>query len=94
VKTRSELRPHRRVASTLAPLCSSAALALALLGTIATVAPASSAQPNAAAVNQDGTYGPFATMRRAEEVAQGFRQRGCRAIAFHNGDGYYVGVSC
>jgi hypothetical protein len=41
----------------------------------------------------DGTYGPYATMRRAEEVANDFRRRGARAIAFHNGDGYYVRVS-
>src|SRR5262245_56357792 len=44
-------------------------------------------------VNQDGTRGPFATMRRAEEVANEFRARGLRAVAFHNGDGYYVRVS-
>ena len=40
----------------------------------------------------DGTQGPFATLRRAEEVAQGLRQRGWSALAFHNGDGYYVRV--
>jgi hypothetical protein len=44
-------------------------------------------------VNQDGTRGPFATMRRAEEVANQFRSQGLRAVAFHNGDGYYVRVS-
>lgn len=44
-------------------------------------------------VNQDGTRGPFATMRRAEEEADKFRSRGLRAVAFHNGDGYYVRVS-
>jgi hypothetical protein len=43
--------------------------------------------------NQDGTYGPYATMRRAEEVAKGFRARGMRAVSFHNGDGYYVRAS-
>lgn len=43
--------------------------------------------------NIDGTYGPYATMRRAEEVANGFRTRGLRAVAFHNGDGYYVRAS-
>jgi hypothetical protein len=37
-------------------------------------------------------YGPYATMRRAEEVANGFRAQGLRAVAFHNGDGYYVNV--
>ena len=39
-------------------------------------------------------YGPFPTMRRANEVANNFRQQGCSAIAFHNGDGYYVDVRC
>lgn len=47
----------------------------------------------AGAQNLDGTYGPYATMRRAEEVAQDFRRRGLRAVAFHNGDGYYVRAS-
>ena len=37
-------------------------------------------------------YGPYATMRRAEEVANQFRGQGLRAVAFHNGDGYYVNV--
>ena len=44
-------------------------------------------------INQDGTRGPFATLRRAEEVAAQFRSQGLRAVAFHNGDGYYVRVS-
>ncbi len=43
--------------------------------------------------NIDGTYGPFATKRRAEEVADGYRSRGLRAWSFHNGDGFYVRVS-
>lgn len=43
--------------------------------------------------NQDGTYGPYATRRRAEEVAETYRQRGLRATWFHNGDGFYVRVS-
>jgi hypothetical protein len=37
-------------------------------------------------------YGPYATMRRAEEVANQYRAQGLRAVAFHNGDGYYVNV--
>lgn len=41
---------------------------------------------------QAGRYGPYATMRRANEVANWFRQQGYRAVAFHNGDGYYVDV--
>ena len=40
----------------------------------------------------NGSYGPYATMRRAEEVANDFRGRGFQAVAFHNGDGYYVRV--
>ena len=39
-----------------------------------------------------GRYGPYATMRRAEEVANQYRAQGFRAVAFHNGDGYYVNV--
>jgi hypothetical protein len=35
-------------------------------------------------------FGPFATMRRANEVANEARSYGRNAIAFHNGDGYYV----
>ena len=46
----------------------------------------------AGGVNQDGTYGPYATARRAQEVANGFRGRGLQAVWFHNGDGYYVRV--
>lgn len=45
------------------------------------------------ATNLDGTQGPYPTMRRAEEVANGYRQRGLRAASFHNGDGFYVRVS-
>ncbi|MBX3605047.1 MAG: hypothetical protein KF788_07240 [Piscinibacter sp.] len=41
----------------------------------------------------DGTYGPYATMRRANEVANDLRRRGLRAVTFHNGDGYYVRAS-
>lgn len=43
--------------------------------------------------NLDGTYGPYATMRRAQEVANGLRAKGLQAVAFHNGDGYYVRAS-
>ncbi|MFN0037901.1 MAG: hypothetical protein ACKVP2_00100 [Burkholderiales bacterium] len=45
------------------------------------------------ALNRDGTYGPFVTMRRAEEEANRYRAQGFHAVAFHNGDGYYVRVS-
>ena len=37
-------------------------------------------------------FGPFATMRRANEVANGARSYGYSAISFHNGNGYYVKV--
>jgi len=37
-------------------------------------------------------YGPYATMRRANEVANEARSLGFSAIAYHNGDGYYVKV--
>jgi hypothetical protein len=42
--------------------------------------------------NADGTYGPFATMGRANQEANAWRPRGFTAVAFHNGDGYYVRV--
>jgi hypothetical protein len=38
------------------------------------------------------TFGPYATMRRANEVANYARSLGYSALAFHNGDGYYVRV--
>ena len=37
-------------------------------------------------------FGPFATMGRANEVANEARSYGRNAIAYHNGDGYYVKV--
>jgi hypothetical protein len=37
-------------------------------------------------------FGPYATMRRANEVANEARNYGFSAVAFHNGDGYYVRV--
>lgn len=36
--------------------------------------------------------GPFATMNRANQEAAKYRGQGYRAVAFHNGDGYYVDV--
>lgn len=41
---------------------------------------------------QDAVYGPYATMRRANEVANYARSLGYSAVAYHNGDGYYVRV--
>ena len=34
--------------------------------------------------------GPFATLRQANEVAAEARRRGQSAVAYHDGDGYYV----
>ena len=39
-----------------------------------------------------GRHGPYATLRRAEEVANEYRAQGYRAVAFHSGDGYVVDV--
>lgn len=36
--------------------------------------------------------GPFATQGRANQEAAKYRAQGYRAVAFHNGDGYYVDV--
>ena len=47
---------------------------------------------DAVQVAQAGRYGPYATLRRANEVATWFRQRGYQAVAFHDNDGYYVNV--
>lgn len=38
------------------------------------------------------TFGPYATMRRANEVANQAVGNGYNALPFHNGDGYYVRV--
>jgi len=37
-----------------------------------------------------GTYGPYATIRRANEVAYEAGNLGYSTAVFHNGDGYYV----
>lgn len=44
------------------------------------------------ALAQPGRYGPYATARRAQEVANGFIRAGWRAVFFHDGDGWYVDV--
>jgi hypothetical protein len=41
---------------------------------------------------QAGRYGPFATMRRANEVATYFRNRGYSAHAYPEWGSYYVNV--
>ena len=39
--------------------------------------------------------GPYATLRRAWEVARAYRARGCTTTQpFHRSDGYYVDVRC
>ena len=38
------------------------------------------------------TFGPYATMRRANEIVYQANGLGYSAMAFHNGDGYYVRV--
>jgi len=44
--------------------------------------------------NPGGAFrlGPYATLGRANEEAAKYRAQGYRAVAFHNGDGYYVDV--
>jgi hypothetical protein len=37
-------------------------------------------------------FGPYATARRAQEVANYYINQGYNAQWFHNGDGYYVDV--
>lgn len=37
-------------------------------------------------------FGPYATIRRANEVANDFRSLGFSALVYHNGNGYYVKV--
>jgi hypothetical protein len=37
-------------------------------------------------------FGPVATMGRANEIANQARASGFNALAYHNGDGYYVKV--
>ena len=37
-----------------------------------------------------GRHGPYATLRRAEAVADEYRAQGYRAVAFHSRDGYVV----
>ena len=44
------------------------------------------------AAARPGRYGPYATIRRAQEVAEQFRRAGWRAVFFHDNDGWYVDV--
>ena len=39
-----------------------------------------------------GRYGPYATARRAQEVANQFQAKGWRAVFFHDNNGWWVDV--
>jgi hypothetical protein len=72
-------------------------LAMLTLGSSLTVSPArTEADPSPSAEQsiqvQAVRYGPFATMRRANEVANHFRGRGYNALAFPEWGAYYVNV--
>jgi hypothetical protein len=74
-----------------------AALAMLTLGSSVTVSPTrTEAGPSTSAEEliqvQAVRYGPFATMRRANEVANHFRSRGYNAQAFPEWGAYYVNV--
>jgi hypothetical protein len=75
------------LSTTLSAMTASAVNTHSDSGSTATQAPVTHMQ-----VAQSGVYGPYATMRRANEVANYFRSLGFDAIAYHNGDGYYVSV--
>lgn len=71
----------------------SAALAVVpILSTAAVPASAGSTAPVELARAQDAVFGPYATIRRANEVANYARSLGYSAIVYHNGNGYYVRV--
>lgn len=78
-----------------AALAAAIAMPLAVAANATTAAPGS---PQAAApealtpVAQSGTLGPFATMRRALEVADQYRSRGFNANAYPDGGAYWVRV--
>ena len=75
-------------------------LAALMLVAILRIAPARACEPEgnqapsavASSKAAFGIYGPYATIRRANEVASYYRSLGFSAIAYHNGDGYYVRV--
>jgi len=70
--------------------------AVGILGTILGSAPAheatvgKSSTPAVSSPVEIGTYGPYATIRRANEVANELRSLGFTVIVFHDGNGYYV----
>jgi hypothetical protein len=55
-------------------------------------ASAESATDGRAQQTQATRFGPYATARRAQEVANYYINQGYNAQWFHNGDGYYVDV--
>jgi len=76
----------------LAPLAMAAAVAGLANPGVSGPFPGSGGQQVSLRYVQGGCriLGPFATMRRANEVASEARGYGYSALAFHNGDGYYV----
>jgi hypothetical protein len=77
-----------------------ALFAVGILGTVLIAPPApahetiagQSPTPAVSSPVEIGTYGPYATIRRANEVANEFRSLGFTAIVFHDGIGYFVRV--
>ena len=78
----------------------SAAVATVMASSLAIILPATAAghdaRPGPAAAVQLAqsctTFGPYATMGRANEIAAQANGLGYTSMAFHNGDGYYVRV--
>jgi len=68
-----------------------ALVALAVGSSLTTVPTRTEANAEVVEV-QSGRYGPFATMRRANEVAIYFRSRGYNAHAYPEWGSYYVNV--
>jgi hypothetical protein len=83
---RSTMLKHR-VLSVLA------AIALPLAA-IQGCGPEDAAQDTSNSANADTAVvlGPYATIRRANEVAAEYRSAGYNTLVYHNGDGYYVKV--
>ena len=82
--------------------CVSSGFAATLIGLSLPVSPATAAEMEVGwgatvqlVQSQCGTLGPFATIRRANEVANQYRDMGCMVYTpYHNGDGYYVSGCC
>jgi hypothetical protein len=52
--------------------------------------PDAAREPTAQPAGQAQELGPYATLRRAEEVAIAIREKGENAVVFQRGNGYYV----